>query len=218
MHAIIEKYCSKEWYEFIGSHCETRNYKADEMIFKIGEKTDGLFFIDEGRVKVSTRTTKGKTRIIRLASSNDILGHRGFGGDWAYSINAQALASTTVTFLPIEIFNQTVKTNPDFGFFMMMFFAEELRTCEHLAKQLPVKNFIASVIYKNYVAFGFDLEAPTKLSFSLSRKDIANMAGVSYESTIRTLLMLNNEEIIKLDKKEIHILDLQSLLDLAQAD
>lgn len=217
MHALIEKYCSKEWRDFVCSHCEVRKYKTDEMIFKIGEQTEGLFFINEGRVKVSTRTVKDKTRIIRLASNNDILGHRGFGGDWAYSINAQALTPTEITFIPINILNLTVKANSEFGFYMMMFFAEELRTSEQLAKQLPVKNFIASVIYENYLAFGFDSETSTKLSFSLSRKDIANMAGISYESTVRALLSLNADEIVRLDNKEIHILDIQTLLSLAQA-
>ena len=176
-----------------------------------------MFFIDEGKVKVSTRTTKGNTRIIRLASNNDIVGHRGFGGDWTYAINAQALAPTTVTFIPIRIFNQTVKTNPEFGFYMMMFFAEELRTSEQLAKQLPVKNFIAYVVHENYKVFGFDQNSSTKLSFSLTRKDIANMAGISYESAVRALLSLNADKIIRLDNKEIHILDLEALFELAQA-
>ncbi len=217
MHAVIEKYCSKEWQDFICSHCEVRNYKAADMIFKIGEQIEGLFFINEGKVKVSTRTTKGNTRIIRLASNSDILGHRGFGGDWTYSINAQALAPTAITFIPIKIFNQTVKTNPEFGFYMMMFFAEELRTSEKLAKQLPVKNFIAYVVHANYKVFGFDQDSSTKLSFSLSRKDIANMAGISCESAVRALLSLSADKIIRLDNKEIHILDLEALFELSEA-
>lgn len=217
MHKILKKHCTKEWLEFINYHCDIQLYKKGESIFNIGDQTKGLYLINYGKVKVLT--SNGETqRIIRLASDGDILGHRGFGGTWTYSITAIALDDTELTFLPINIFNQIVKGNPELGYFMVMFFAEELRDSERLARLTQVKNGVSSVLYQCYKTFGLEKENKTLLEYTLSRKDIANKAGVSYESVVRTLSDLNKEKIIKIDGKNIHILDLKSLRELAKGN
>lgn len=206
MNSIIEKCCSPEWQSFILFHSKTLTYEADETIFNIGDITEGLYFIESGKVKILTSSGNHVNRIIRLASDGDILGHRGFGGSWKYSIQAITLTKTSLLFIPIEIFNQAVKANPEFGFYMMMFFAEELRDSERLAKQLPVKNLVASTLYINYKTFGLEDGSKTKLSYTLSRKDIASKAGTTYESVVRSLAELNKEGIIAIEGKAIHIL------------
>ena len=92
-----------------------------------------------------------------------------------------------------------------------MFFAEELRESERLASQLPIRNLIASVLYNNYKVFGFEEGSETKLSYTLSRKDIASQAGTRYETVVRVLTSLNKEEVIQIDGKAIHILNLEKL-------
>ncbi len=218
MNSILEKYCSPEWHELIAYHSDIRLFKAGELIFDIGEKTTGLYFINEGKVKVLTAAHNNTQRIIRLATNDDILGHRGFGGSWTYSIAAIALTDTELTFIPMGMFNKLVKGNPEFGYFMMMFFAEELRDSERLAKQMPVKNAVASVIYQLYKVFGFEKGSTTRLSFTLSRKDIASKAGTTYESVVRVIGELNKGKIIKIEGKHLHILDLEQLRSLAEGN
>lgn len=94
---------------------------------------------------------------------------------------------------------------------MMMFFAEELRESERLASQLPSRNLVASVLFSNYKVFGFEEGSTTKLSYTLSRKDIASQAGTRYETVVRILADLNKEGVIKSDGKAIHILDINLL-------
>lgn len=216
MNAVLEQYCSPEWHDLIALHAEILNYTPGEYIFNVGEKTTGLYFVNEGKVKVLTSGINNTQRIIRLASNNDILGHRGFGGNWTYSIAAIALTETEVTFIPLGLLNKLIKGNPELGYYMMMFFAEELRETERFTKQMPVKNKIASVLYQSYKVFGFEDGSKNKLAFTLSRKDIASKAGTTYESVVRTLTELNNEKIIRSDGKNIHILKLNSLKELEE--
>lgn len=218
MNQILEKYCITEWHELIAYHCDVLTFEPGEIIFNIGDKTSGLFFIDEGKVKVLTSAGSNSERIIRLVSDNDILGHRGFGGNWTYSIKAVALTKTKLTFLPLGLFNKLVKTNPEFGYFIMMFFAEELRDSERLAKQLPVKNKVASVLYQSYKAFGINNEEEARLNYTLSRKDIASQAGTTYESVVRVLTELSNEKVISTVAKDICLKDIIALTKLANGD
>lgn len=215
MSTILNDYCSEEWQELIAYHRDIIHFKSGDTIFESGQKTQGLYFINKGKVKVLTKLAKNKDRIIRLATDNDILGHRGFGGNWTYSNSAVALVDTEVTFIPMGLFNKLVKANPEFAYFMIMFFAEELRDSERLARQMPVKNAVASVLYQSYKVFGFEKGSDSMLSFTLSKKDIANKAGTTYESVVRVISELTKDEIISIKNKKLHLYNLQVLSEIA---
>lgn len=209
---VLSQYCSEEWCEFIKHYSQIIKVKAGDYIFRAGEETKGLYIIVSGKVKVTTNAGHNTERVIRLATDNDILGHRGFGSEWKYTVSSIALTEVSLHFIPLKIFNYAFRANPDFAYYMMMFFAEELRESEGLASQLPIRNTIASVLYKNYQTFGLEKGSKTKLSFSLNRKDLASLAGTRYETLVRMLADFNNEGVIKIDGKSIHIMNLKKLI------
>jgi len=215
MKTFIQEYCTKEWQEFINFHKESLSFKKGEYIFKAGEDTTGLYIIESGKLKVTYKQYDGSERLIRLATSGDVLGHRGFGGNWTYPISALTLDNTEVSFIPVKTFNTVAKANPLFTYHLMMFFAEELRVSESKIKHYPVKNLVAQAIVGNYKAFGFESAKSKKLSYTLSRKDIASKAGTTYETVVRTLAEFNKLDIIKIDGKSIHILNMKKLEELA---
>ncbi len=218
MESFLDRHCSKEWKDFVDSKLIKLTFKKDQYIFNAGEKTQGLFFIDSGKVKVTYRQFNGSDRLIRLAKTGDVLGHRGFGGNWTYPISAIALEDTQISFMSIETFNTLSRINADFTYHLMMLFAEELRKSEAKIKQYPAVNLIARAIFDNYKAFGFENDKSTKLSYTLSRKDIASKAGTTYETVIRFLADFSKQGIIKLEGKSIHILDLEKLRSLARPE
>lgn len=211
MDNIISKYCSKEWNEFVNFHKKEISYKPKAVIFNEGDETLGIYIIRNGKVKVMTTDLDGKQRLIRLASDGDILGHRGFWGNWKYPITAIALEKTQMTFIPLNVFNQVVKANIDLCFYLVTFFAEELRRSEEKMMQLPVRNRVAKALLLNYEAFGFKSESNNELSYTISRKDIAGVAGTTYETVIRELADMNENKIIKIIGKQIAIRDLKKL-------
>jgi len=215
MKSFIDKYCNEEWKKFINFHKETIHFEKGDYIFKAGEETKGLYTIDSGKLKITYKQFDGSERLIRLATNGDVLGHRGFGGTWVYPISALCLEKTQVSFIPVKVFETVAKVNPEFTYQLMMFFAEELRKSEAIIKRYPVKNLIARSLYDNYKAFGFDNDESTRLRYTLSRKDIASIAGTTYETVIRTIADLNKDNIIKIDGKAIHILNMKILKEIA---
>lgn len=215
MDSILQ-HCSKEWKEYIDFHSEIKYFKKNEHIFEAGEETKGLFVINSGKVKVLYKEYDGSFRLIRLAKDGDILGHRGFGGRWNYTISAVALCDTELTFIPMNVLETVMKTNPDFTYQLMIFFAEELRKSEAKIKRYPAKNLIARAILENQKTFGFENENSTKLNHTLSRSEFSSMTGKTYETIVRTLAELDQEGIIKIDGKALHIKDIDGLRQLAR--
>lgn len=215
MDSFLKQYCSREWQEFVDFHKKKLTVKPKEIIFGEGDETRGLYIVNAGKVKV---VRKGEEReiLIRLAAEGDILGHRGFGGDWTYPISAVALVKCKLSFIPIETFNQVARANSELTYQLMMFFAEELRRSEEKIDQIPVINRVAKSIYFTYKAFGYKEDDPGMLSFTLSRKDMASKAGTTYETVIRMLAELSKTNVIQLEGKDIRILDLGKLKSLSR--
>jgi len=210
MDSFLKQYCSEEWQKFVEFHIIKKKYKAKENIIESAELTRGLYIVNQGKVKVFSTDNDGKINLIRLAADGDILGHRGFGGKWTYPITATTYVDTEVSFIPINIFNIVAKANAEFTYHLMMFFAEELRKSEDNILEYSVKTRVCKSIIMNYKVFGFEKNT-NKLSYTINRKDIANNSRTTYESVIRILSELNKEKVIKIDGKDIRILNLEIL-------
>jgi len=75
---------------------------------------------------------------------------------------------------------------------------------------------VSSALMTIVDSFGFEKQDETLLSFTPSRKDIASLAGTTYETVIRVLGELEKENIIRLEGKSIRISDLLFLKKLSE--
>ncbi len=217
MDSFLKQYCSPEWQEFVEFHKIVLEFGPDSLIFKEGDTVPGLYIVNTGKVKVYTKEPDGRENIIRLAADGEVVGHRGFGGDWTYPVSARTYEKTVVTLIPLNVFNVVARANAEFSYNLMMFFAEELRVSEQKLILVPVKNRMAKAILMNYNVFGADPNDLSRISFTIPRKDYANKVSTTYETVIRVLSDLNKEKIIEIDGKSIRILNFDELHKLSKA-
>ena len=218
-NCFINKYCSDEWKPLITFHKSTMDYPAGATIFSEGDTVKGIYQIYSGKIKVVASSNGEKERIVRLAKEEQILGHRGLGGKMIYPVTAITLEKSQVTFIPIDIFYNALKANSELAFHMLMFYADELKASEKRMKMLAsmnAKEKIAVSIMNIVNAFGFDPNDTNLLSFTPTRKDIASIAGTTYETVIRVLGDLEKNNIIAQEGKAIRVKDLDYLKALCE--
>lgn len=214
---IFKKHCSREWLPVFELNNQVFEVKAKQRIFSEGEPVKGIYFIEKGKAKVLSKFNDKEEKIIRIASDGAILGHRGINVK-KYPISAEALTDSTITFVPIQVFMNILETNSGMAIYLINFMSDELRDSEERMKSLLIldpKIRVAIILVKLIDSFGYDPISKNKLTFTLSRADIANMAGTSYETVIRTLALLKDSELISLENKEIVVLNEKKLRILA---
>jgi len=205
--AFLSQYCSNEWIIFLKNHLKVKSFKKGQRIISEGDKVTGVYFINNGMVKVVSLFDKTNERILHLANTGALVGHRGLYSKH-YQISAIALSETEMTYIPMDIFTILIKTNPDLSIFLITFISEELRRADEQMKNMihgEVITRITIIICMLIDAFGYDPKEKFKLNYTLSRKDIANIAGTTYESVIRNLSQLENRKLIKMDGKSFII-------------
>lgn len=216
LEKVLESKISDEWFIILKNFITVYKYKKGEVIITQGEPVKGFFFINSGKVKVVSSIDDGKDRILRLSSSGDLVGHRAIHAE-NFPISAIALTDAELTFIPLEIFVKMIRNNSDFALFLIDFIATELRVSEYLMKNMihqEIINRIAIIICFLIDSFGYDPNNKGQLYFTLPRSDIANMAGTTYESVIRSLAKLEEMKLIKLERKNIVILKESALRNL----
>lgn len=214
---FLSEYCSEEWMYLVKNYLKVLNFKKDQRIFTEGDKVTGVYYINKGKIKIVSLFDKTNERILRLSNKGSLVGHRGLFSE-CFPISAITLTDTEVTFMPLEIFTKLIKTNPDFSLFLITFISEELRKKEDEMKNMihgEVITRVAFIICMLIDAFGYDTKEKLKLKYTLSRKDIANIAGTTYESVIRNLSQLESNKFIKMDGKSFIITNESSLKKLA---
>ncbi len=215
LNALIEQYCTPEWRELMRSRNTRQTFRKGESIFKQGEVADKMYMIEHGKVKVLASYQKGRDRIVRLASDGEVLGHRGIGTDLIYTANVIALSETEVNIIPMSLFLSVLKANNLFCYHFLLFFVDELRVLDQQARDIlnmTVTQRVAKALRMNMDAFGFDAKDKKRLAFTISRKEIAQVADTTYESVIRSLSELQELGLIELTGKQIRILLKKELL------
>jgi len=207
--------CLKEWLPAIDSNRESYHFKKGELLFREGDKVNGIYFLYSGKVKVHKHWGDEKELIVRIARQGDIVGHRGLGKDIYYPVSGTALEPVNACFIDLEFFISTLKINHDFIFELLLFFAGELKESEKNMRNLahmPVKGRVAQAILNLQNKFGVNEKG--LIDLTLSRQDLASFAGTTYETVFRIINELTQDGIIRLEGKDIAIVEVEKLKDL----
>jgi CRP-like cAMP-binding protein len=196
--------CLPEWIPAIQSHRKNLLFKKGEGIFKEGDPVKGIYFVYSGTVKVHKKWGTEKELIIRFARKGDIFGHRGLGHENHYPISATAIEPVQACYIEMDFFQATLKVNQDFMYGLLLFFADELQESERNMRNLAhmqVKGRVAHALLSLKDKFGLTPEG--FVNIILSRQDLASIVGAAYETVFRIINELSEEQVIRLDGKNI---------------
>lgn len=216
--SFLYQKCLKEWRPALDANREIIDYKKGEILFKEGDKVEGVYFMLKGVIKVHKHWGEDKELILRFAHNYDIVGHRGLStNNISYPITATALTNCTICFLSLDFFVATLKVNIQFMYDFMMFMADELQLSERRMRDLahlPVKGRAAKALLELLDKFGVNTEG--YIAFTISRQDISAFIGATYESVYRLMTEFTETGLIKTNGKDIAIINEEGLKALSR--
>lgn len=194
-------------------------YQKGEIIFREGNHANGIYCLYKGKVKLIKLGKEGKEQIIRLSKEGDVLGYRSLLSSEPYQATAVALEDSYICHIAKDKFIQIIESNPTISFEIIQLLSSDLKSAEqHLIDftQKTVKERVSEALLLLVNTFGYLLDGET-LNIKMTRSEIAEMAGTTTESAIRTLSLLHEEKVITLNGKYIVISDLKQLIKCTNA-
>lgn len=192
-------------------------YKKGQIIFYEGHQPQNLFCIFSGKVKIFKMGDDGKEQIVRFAKKSDLIGYRALLSGENYFASASALEETIVCCFPKNNIEEVLATNSKFSMQTIRLLSKDLRKAEQMIlnmAQKHVRERIAEALLMLKEYYGIDNITGT-INTTLTREEIANIAGTSTETCIRILSEFNRDRVIKLIGKRIKIASIPKLLLIA---
>ena len=130
-----------------------------------------------------------------------------------YDISAMAVADSFACCIDSEVYRNAIKSEGELPMELLKYYEGEL----HRAKikilklaRLKVNEKVADALLTLYETFRMNDDNST-VRITLSRQDIANMAGTTKEQVSKVLSKFSDQGIIKARGKQIEFLNLETL-------
>lgn len=197
-------------------------YRPRQVVFHEGEPADGLYILCEGAVKLYQSDRFGRDYILDVASPGDVLGELPLDPKEPSSVSAEALTESQLCYLPRDRLLEFIQIHPMTGVRLVAALSKALASARRKARDLALKGAegrLADLLVRLARGQGGlptvgDGDAHVMLRYS--RRELAEMIGVSPETAIRLLSSLKRRGVIVPEGRQIVVTDLDKLSRLAQ--
>jgi len=194
--------------------------KAGEALFVAGDRGDGCYRVEQGLVKITVTSDRGKERIIALVEEGEIIGELSLIDRQPRSASAIALCDSTLRYITRQAFEDCTKDDPEFYKDLTAILAARLRKRRETlaaASFLSVRGCVARTLLELAEYIGKDAgRGRILLDQRISGKDLAALAGVARENVSRVLSDLRKRGVIEQRLQSYVLKDIGALEALAK--
>lgn len=201
--------------QIVAENSNIARFKKKDIIVRQGTRTSHIMVVSSGLVKITKEGRNDRLIILRLAMQGEYIGLLSVMGNQIHQYSAVAVEETDIYFIDINVFKNIILDNGKFGLQLLNSISKEGlyifdRLMNQTHKQLPGR--IADVL----LYFSNEIYHSCKFSFPLTRRELAQLAGTTKESFIRTLTEFRNDKIIILNGSEVEIMSLDIINTLSE--
>ena len=198
----------------IAKRAVTRQLKKGDYIYQASDKTDALFIVHKGAVRVFRLVESGREQIIRILTPGE------FAGEWAVFTEdksqeefAQAMTDSSICLMYQEDLQEFLIEYPAIANHLLSQMAMRLAQSDQQTTTLSTEQVDKRLAQFLVNQVETDEEENIVITLNFSRKDIASYLGTTPETISRKFKELEQKGLIEqLSLKKIKIIDLDDLV------
>lgn len=183
MNALIEQFHIKN---------ESLQLKHGDEIFRQGQTTESIYYVNKGLVQLYRDDLKGNRTILHQAFSGHFFAEASINADH-YHCTAQCVGDTELLFIKIDYFNHLLDSNPAFSKAWIKHLSTELRRQRASVERLNLKTAIEKITH--YISTEGNEKNEVAIKGTLT--ELAQIIGLSRESLYRTLSKMQKDQQIE---------------------
>lgn len=187
-----------------------------EVLFRAGDKFNGLYAVRSGLIKAFSTTDDGEEQIIGFFLPGEMLGLDAVEHQ-IHACSAVALETSSYCAVPFLELSEICKEIPELQDQLFRIMSRELSSENKMLLTLGKKNSEEKVatflltISTRYHQLGY---SENEFKLAMSRQEIGNYLGITFETVSRVFGRLQRNGIIKVNRKAIKITDMMALKNL----
>lgn len=197
----------------VASIARERRFPKRHTIFLEGEKGNYVVLIVSGIVKISRSGSEGRVKTLALLRARDFFGEMAlFLEAHERSATAEALTECRVITIDQSDFEKLLTDYPKIALRMVQTLAHRLQAANRQIKTLALGDSHAKLAdLLLWLKDEFAVPGGGAPLVPLTHQELADMAGLSRETTTRLLNALETEGVVKLKSRQVAITGLEAL-------
>jgi len=178
-----------------------------------------LYIVQSGSFKCVKTAEDGYEHVLGFAWRRDLIGYDGLYREH-YAFAAVALEDSRVIALPLASLAQVRQRSATFDAALQALIARQLAHAGEIAEVMAAVAAdvrLARFLVQLSARMAERGQSPRRLLLRMNRRDIANHLGLAHETISRSFRMLSEGGWLRVDNREVEILDLPGLKQCARS-
>jgi CRP/FNR family transcriptional regulator len=194
-----------------------QSVNKNNFLYRMGEPLKSVYAVRSGSFKTYLTNPDGTEQILGFSLPGELLGMDAIS-DAQHVCTAKALETSSVCEIPYDRLESLALEIPNLQHQLMRLMSKEIQQDQNLMlllAQMPAETRLASFLIGMSERLSNRGYAANDFNLSMSRGDIANQLGMAVETISRLLSHFQENGVLKVERKHITILKLDTLRKLA---
>jgi CRP/FNR family transcriptional regulator, cyclic AMP receptor protein len=198
----------------------TTTYPTGAVIFMEGQPTRGVYILCQGRVKLQTTNSDGRTLILKIAQPGEALGLSSTITGKPYETTAEILQPAQLSHITREDFLRFMVEHGEACLHFVEHLSRDCHAAYELVRSIGLSESVSERLARfllEWSANGTVSNGVARVKLALTHQEIAQLIGTSRETVTRTLSEFKKQGIIEVNGSTLVLRNKTTLETLAAA-
>jgi CRP/FNR family transcriptional regulator len=211
---IVFQNLDPEELELLCQNSYAKLYEKDEVIFFENDSVKKLYFLVNGKVKLSMLSAEGKEKVLTILQEGDIFGELSLFDEDPHPLTAEVMDDARLLIIPWNEMEKLITDRPSLAIKIIEALSKKTRLLTSQVRELVFQDAagrLASLLSRLAEDFGREIEEGTVIDLVLTHQEIANLIGSSRVTVTKLMNKFIDDGMITIKKRKIIIKDFESL-------
>lgn len=179
----------------------TSSFPEGAVVMMEGQAVRGVYVVCQGRVKLMTTNSEGKTLIVKIAQPGEVLGLQAAVIGQPYELTAETLQPSQLAFIPRDQFLRFLKMHGDACLRATQHLSNDCQGAYEVIRSIGLCHSVAGKLarlLKQWSADGRTAGGAIKMKMALTHEELAQLIGSSRETVTRILGDFKRRGVVEL--------------------
>ncbi|MFQ6677815.1 MAG: Crp/Fnr family transcriptional regulator [Fidelibacterota bacterium] len=196
--------------DYMDRKSKMKSNKKKEIIYFPDDRSDTIYILKEGKVKISRIAEDGRTTSMQLIGPGEIFGEGALLGQDIHENIAEVVEDAVICTISRETFQEMMNENPSLNMSVTKFIGFRLRTIQAHVEDLVFKNAqerIESFLQRYVKNFGKQLVDGWIVRPFLKHQEIADLTATARQTVNMVLNELSENGTLKYTRRFLKVTD-----------
>ena len=200
--------------ELLQNALTVKQVRKGTILFVENDPADAVYFLREGKVRLSKSSPEGKEVVLNIRKPGDIFAEVALFRKTNYPATAEMIEDGEVVMIRNADLERIIHRYPEIGISIVQIMGQRLHVAQSKLRDITLYGklgALASALVRLAEDYGIQTEEGIRIQLTLTHQELANFIGAARENVNRMMSQLEKSGVLTMKRGEICIKDIAEL-------